>query len=203
MSEGNFSNDEERRAFYRRASKKGKKLIFEDETQSEALNIASVFVALMDIKESRSRRMLPSSRQPIDGPLSGLFEWVDLPPENAVRVITQALREGGKGRKLLKAALELKSRAQGTILARKIAGKLTHPKGGWPDKNDEEGWMKLRPDEVEWVKPTKQQVERELEKQYPDLYKMLPKKDGSGGYRLRSDFWNDAGLKDAIDQSRG
>lgn len=184
-----------------RAAMKGRKLIFEKD--DEPLSVASVYFALEEIHKSRSLRCLPYSRQAFPDRLlcRENFEEVDLPPEDAIRVITRALREGEKGKKLLKAALELKTRAKGAILARYIANELTTPEGGWPSEDDEERWKDVVSGNVKWQKPTKWQVERELDRRYPEIYENLTKRDGASS--LRSDFWDDAGLKKVIDQTRG
>ncbi|QTN33154.1 hypothetical protein HZ994_12805 [Akkermansiaceae bacterium] len=202
MSKSNHLDPETRQGL-NRAAMDGRKLIFEKD--GEPLSVASVYFALEEIHKSRSLRCLPYSRQAFPDRLlcRENFEEVDLPPEDAIRVITRALREGEKGKKILKAALELKPPAKGAILARYIANELTIPEGGWPSKDDEERWQDVVSDKVKWQKPTKRQVERELEKRYPEIYERLSKKDGNGGKLLRSNFWDDAGLKEVIDQSRG
>jgi len=169
----------------------------------EPLSIASVFAALMEIRKGKSRELKPYLRQPSPDRFFDPANWedVDRPPEAAVKIITRALQAGAKGEQLIKKALELKPRAKGGILARHIAGKLTKPKDGWP-KNEEER-KRFNWDTVEWVKPSKGEVERALESRYPKIYDSLPKKDGNGGKLLRSDFWDDAGLKNEIDQARG
>jgi hypothetical protein len=183
------------------AAMKGRKMIFEKE--EEPLSVASVYFALEEIHKSRSLRCLPYSRQPFPDRLlcRENFEEVDLPPEDAIRVITRALREGEKGQKLLKAALELKTRAKGVILARYIANALTTPEGGWPGEDDEERWKDVVSGNVKWQKPTKWHVEQELDRLYPEIYESLSKKPGTNS--LRSDFWDDAGLKEVIEQIRG
>lgn len=203
MRKNKHSDNPEEQVDFRWAAYKGKKFIFE--SKDEPLSVSSVYAALMEIKESKSRRLLPLSRRPFPDQLLTYenFETVDLPSEDAIRVITRALRDGERGKKLLKAALELKIPARGKILARYIARKLMIPKGGWPDEDNEEAFDNFDSSKVEWVKPTKQQVERELENQYPEIYKALSTKDGKGGKLLRSDFWDDAGLKNVLDQTRG
>lgn len=169
----------------------------------EPLSIPAVFYALMAIRKGKSREQKSGSLQRSSAEYFNPANWEDVnrPPDDAVRIITRALQAGAKGEKMIKNALELKSRAKGTILARHIARKLTKPKGGWP--KNEENWDQFNFDTVEWVKPSKQEVERELERLYPEIYKKIPKKDGNGGPLLRSDFWDEAGLKEAIGQARG
>jgi hypothetical protein len=167
------------------------------EGAEEPLSIAAVFYALMAIRQGKSRARKPGGK--LFDPAN--WEEVNRPPEDAIRIITRALQAGAKGEKLIKKALELKPRAKGAILARHIASELTKPEGGWPNK-DEDG-DRFNSETVEWVKPTKGEVERELARHYPEIYDNLPMKDGNGGKVLRSEFWEDAGLKDAIDQTRG
>ncbi len=169
----------------------------------EPLSIAAVFDALMAIRKGKSRELKPYLHQPSPDKIFDSANWedVDRPPEAAVRIITRALQAGAKGEKLIKKALELKPRAKGAILARHIARKLTKPKGGWPI--NQEDWDGFNSDTVEWVKPSKGEVERELEIRFPEIYESLPMKEGNGGKLLRSEFWDDAGLKGAIDQTRG
>jgi hypothetical protein len=200
MSKSNPPNPQTQQGLYL-AAMKGKMLVFEND--GEPLSVASVYVALQEIQESRSFRCLPYSRQASPDRLlcRQNFEEVDLPSEDAIRVITRALREGEKGRKLLKAALELKTRARGAILARYVAKQLTTPEGGWPGEDDKERWKDVVSGNVKWQKPTKWHVEQELDRLYPEIYKRLSKKPGTNS--LRSDFWDDAGLKEAIDQIRG
>lgn len=173
------------------------------EGAEEPLSIPAVFHALMEIRNGKSRELNTESSRPVREQFRDPTCWVELnrPPENAVRIITRALQAGAKGEELIKKALELKPRAKGAILARSIARKLAEPKGGWPQ--NEENWERFNRDSVEWVKPSKADVERALEARYPEIYDVLPKKDSSGGKRLHPRFWEEAGLKEAIDQSRG
>ncbi|MEO7342999.1 MAG: hypothetical protein ABI073_19145 [Luteolibacter sp.] len=158
---------------------------------------------MMEIRKGKSRELGPQSHQLSRNQIFDSANWVEVnrPPEDAVRIITRALQAGAKGEKLIKKALELKSPAKGAILARHIARKLTKPKGGWPKTYEE--WERWNQDTVEWIKPSKGEVERELERCYPEIYENLSKKDGNGGKLLRSDFWDDAGLKTEIGQTRG
>lgn len=168
----------------------------------EPLSVSCVFYALMAIRKGKSRELKPVSLRLSPGYFDRAnWEEVDRPPEDAVRIITRALQAGAKGEKMIKDALELKPRAKGAILARHIARDLTKPKGGWPKTDGDQ--ERFDWDTAEWVKPSKREVERELESRYPKVYAKLSMKDGSGGKLLRSEFWEDAGLKDAIDQSRG
>jgi hypothetical protein len=169
----------------------------------EPLGIAAVFYALMAIRKGKSRALKPGSLSLCREQIFDFANWEEInrPPEEAVRIITRALQAGVKGEKMIKKALELKPPAKGAILARQIARALTEPKEGWP-KNEEDR-ERLNSGAVEWIKPSKRDVERELARLYPEIYDLIPKKNCGNGKLLRSNFWNDAGLKDAIHQGRG
>lgn len=206
-----MSENESLEAWYRwaaenRSSLGSRNLPWEDppwiEGSEEPLSVASILYALMEIRQSKSRQLKPGSSRAQSSSMLDPENWeiVDRPSDVAVRIIARALQSGRKGEDLIKKALELKPRTKGAILARTIARDLTKPRGGWPTTKE-----MLEPsyfDTVEWIKPSKQQVERELEERYPEIYKKIPKKDSNGGKVIRYDFWDDAGLKDVIDQAR-
>jgi hypothetical protein len=171
-----------------------------DPDYEEPLNLAAVFEALVAIRNGKSRQLKSLQHQPFPEKFHPENrEVVDRPPNRAVRMITQALQAGPEGFRLIKQALALKPQAKGVILARFFARKMTKPKGGWPKTDDE--FEKFDRDAVEWIKPSKQEVEHALREGFPNIYKLIAKKDGAAA-GLKAEFWEDAALKDVLNQQR-